>query len=66
VISIRPGPAGGRNSATAARSAALSKISSHGVANMARTACTDAAGSRAIRAGVLGLYRSSPGPLPDG
>ena len=34
VISTRPGPAGGRNASTDARSGALSKISSHGAAKL--------------------------------
>ena len=63
VISTRPGPAGGRNAATEARSAALSKISSHGAANPASTACTDATGSRAsARPRTPSCAASSPNP----
>ena len=46
VITTRPGPAGGMNASTEARSAALSSTTSHPAACRASTACTEATGSR--------------------
>ena len=50
VISTRPGPAGGTNGATDARSGALSNTTSHPAFIRASTPCTDATGSRASAA----------------
>ena len=46
MISTRPGPAGGTNGSTAARSGTLSNTTSHPAPARASTACTDATGSR--------------------
>ena len=63
VISTRPGPAGGRKSASEAMSTASSKMSSHGAGNRARTACTEATGSReSARPGVPSWAASSENP----